>query len=348
MSLNCKFSGLNSKASANFKVKKAREPLGGSKYFGWKWTVLFFMWILVVVIGFIWVSYGSKYGPLRGEVVTKLSLGKAPILQHFNVSGEQLHVLISSFFETDQITSFKCTKLSRYEKPICTLKLPGPGFDKQNGWVTENIEPKDQCFVQEENIRTKFDLSRQKDNALSFILQPTSSSISSNCHSCEENIEKEHWKSISFCLVNVFLGVLIGMAMGCQLPGLRERNQTQQLLFQQQPLSQQYQQQQLIQLKLLQQAQSSPRSAGKWRNKLLIMFVLAGVTGSVWLLWHLNDDISFRRKETLANVCDERARMLQDQFNVSMNHVHALAILVSTFHQGKHPSAIDQVVFWYS
>ncbi|GMY18436.1 Histidine kinase 2 [Fagus crenata] len=41
-------------------------------------------------------------------------------------------------------------------------------------------------------------------------------------------------------------------------------------------------------------------------------------------------------------MCDERARMLQDQFNVSMNHVHAFAILVSTFHHGKHPSAIDQ------
>ena len=45
------------------------------------------------------------------------------------------------------------------------------------------------------------------------------------------------------------------------------------------------------------------------------------------------------------SMCDERARMLQDQFNVSMNHVHALAILVSTFHHGKHPSAIDQVNF---
>ncbi|KAG5064835.1 hypothetical protein JHK85_006018 [Glycine max] len=52
-----------------------------------------------------------------------------------------------------------------------------------------------------------------------------------------------------------------------------------------------------------------------------------------------------RREETLANMCDERARMLQDQFNVSMNHVHALAILVSTFHHGKHPSAIDQKIF---
>lgn len=52
-----------------------------------------------------------------------------------------------------------------------------------------------------------------------------------------------------------------------------------------------------------------------------------------------------RREEMLANMCDERARMLQDQFNVSMNHVHALAILVSTFHHGKHPSAMDQVVY---
>lgn len=54
-----------------------------------------------------------------------------------------------------------------------------------------------------------------------------------------------------------------------------------------------------------------------------------------------------RNKENLVNMCDERARMLQDQFNVSMNHVHALAILVSTFHHGKRPSAIDQVFFYF-
>lgn len=51
-----------------------------------------------------------------------------------------------------------------------------------------------------------------------------------------------------------------------------------------------------------------------------------------------------KRRETLANMCDERARVLQDQFNVSLNHVHALSILVSTFHHGKNPSAIDQVM----
>uniref|UniRef100_A0A164SP81 histidine kinase n=1 Tax=Daucus carota subsp. sativus TaxID=79200 RepID=A0A164SP81_DAUCS len=52
-----------------------------------------------------------------------------------------------------------------------------------------------------------------------------------------------------------------------------------------------------------------------------------------------------RRKEVLVSMCDQRARMLQDQFNVSVNHVHALAVLVSTFHYYKNPSAIDQETF---
>ncbi|EMS65786.1 Histidine kinase 3 [Triticum urartu] len=44
-------------------------------------------------------------------------------------------------------------------------------------------------------------------------------------------------------------------------------------------------------------------------------------------------------------MCDERARMLQDQFNVSMNHLQALAILVNTFHHSLNPSAITQATF---
>lgn len=89
----------------------------------------------------------------------------------------------------------------------------------------------------------------------------------------------------------------------------------------------------------------NPKGAESWRKKLLVTFVLLGIVASVWLFWHLNNDIMLRREEMLTNMCDERARMLQDQFNVSMNHVHALAILVSTFHHSKHPSAIDQVVY---
>jgi hypothetical protein len=53
-----------------------------------------------------------------------------------------------------------------------------------------------------------------------------------------------------------------------------------------------------------------------------------------------------KRKETLASMCDERARIVQDQFNVSMNHIQAMSILISTFHHAKSPSAIDQVLIF--
>lgn len=103
--------------------------------------------------------------------------------------------------------------------------------------------------------------------------------------------------------------------------------------------------QQKLPLKQQQQGHSPPKGAGNWRKKLLIVFILSGISLSIWLFCHFNRKHIVRREETLANMCDERARMLQDQFNVSMNHVHALAILVSTFHHGKYPSAIDQVSF---
>ncbi|KAI3789418.1 hypothetical protein L2E82_02213 [Cichorium intybus] len=98
-------------------------------------------------------------------------------------------------------------------------------------------------------------------------------------------------------------------------------------------------------LKKKEQALTSSKGAGKWMKKLLVLFVLTGIVVSIWLFWYLNEGTRIRRKETLENMCDERARMLQDQFNVSMNHVHALAILVSTFYHGKDPPAIDQKTF---
>lgn len=111
------------------------------------------------------------------------------------------------------------------------------------------------------------------------------------------------------------------------------------------PQPQQLQQQQLMQHKLPLQIQSPAKTATKWQKKLLLLFVLAMVVVSIWIFYHFYQDTVFRRKETLSNMCDERARMLQDQFNVGLNHVHALAILVSTFHHGKSPSAMDQKTF---
>nr|XP_043628440.1 histidine kinase 3 [Erigeron canadensis] len=82
-----------------------------------------------------------------------------------------------------------------------------------------------------------------------------------------------------------------------------------------------------------------------WWRKLLILWFAFGTIVGLCFFWYLRSQAIEKRKETLANMCDERARMLQDQFNVSMNHVQAMSILISTFHHGKNPSAIDQETF---
>ncbi|MQM14881.1 hypothetical protein Taro_047813 [Colocasia esculenta] len=102
----------------------------------------------------------------------------------------------------------------------------------------------------------------------------------------------------------------------------------------------------IFQVRWQQQPQKALASkCGLWRKKLLFVGVTAGVFTSLWIYWIMSANTASRNKENLVSMCDERARMLQDQFNVSMNHVHALAILVSTFHHGKQPSAIDQKTF---
>ncbi|KAE9615764.1 putative histidine kinase, Protein-serine/threonine phosphatase [Lupinus albus] len=82
-----------------------------------------------------------------------------------------------------------------------------------------------------------------------------------------------------------------------------------------------------------------------WLPKFLVMWILLMAIISWWIYSKMDDDTKIRRKEVLGSLCDQRARMLQDQFSVSVNHVHALAILVSTFHYYRYPSAIDQETF---
>lgn len=88
----------------------------------------------------------------------------------------------------------------------------------------------------------------------------------------------------------------------------------------------------------------SKREKKSWWRKLLLAWVIGWIMVSMWILWYMSSQASDKRKETLASMCDERARMLQDQFNVSMNHIQAMSILISAFHHGKSPSAIDQVI----
>ncbi|GMH15116.1 hypothetical protein Nepgr_016957 [Nepenthes gracilis] len=89
----------------------------------------------------------------------------------------------------------------------------------------------------------------------------------------------------------------------------------------------------------------SKRVRKTWWKKLLVAWIVFWMIVSLWIYWYMSSQATEKRKESLASMCDERARMLQDQFNVSMNHVQAMSILISTFHHGKIPSAIDQKTF---
>ncbi|XP_038891860.1 histidine kinase 4-like [Benincasa hispida] len=82
-----------------------------------------------------------------------------------------------------------------------------------------------------------------------------------------------------------------------------------------------------------------------WLPKFLLLWVLLVAFISMLIYKGMDADNKVRRKEVLGSMCDQRARMLQDQFSVSVNHVHALAILISTFHYSKNISAIDQETF---
>ncbi|KAL1832770.1 histidine kinase 4 isoform X2 [Daucus carota subsp. sativus] len=82
-----------------------------------------------------------------------------------------------------------------------------------------------------------------------------------------------------------------------------------------------------------------------WLPKILWLWILSTIFVSRVIYNRMNADNKERRDEVLVSMCDQRARMLQDQFSVSVNHVHALAVLVSTFHYYKNPSAIDQETF---
>ncbi|KAM3281473.1 histidine kinase 4 [Capsicum chacoense] len=79
--------------------------------------------------------------------------------------------------------------------------------------------------------------------------------------------------------------------------------------------------------------------------KIFAFWIICCTFFSIGVYFSMDTYQKEKRKEGLVSMCDQRARMLQDQFSVSVNHVHALAILVSTFHYEKNPSAIDQKTF---
>ncbi|KAG8364482.1 hypothetical protein BUALT_Bualt18G0001900 [Buddleja alternifolia] len=320
--------------------KKAKKSLNG-KTSDWNWRrILLVLWLVVILFVFIWIFTSLNDGKLGRKVETPLiSQDNAQdLLENCNVSEEKIaslkHCREMGYGMPRSSTIMRALKMLGSENQI---------FHKQCELMTENVEFSARCSSIEESNANGLGLPSSEERPASFTWNSTVSSD----HPCrkENELKRElpthatdHCESFSFRFAKICLWILIGMAISYSLRTLHYKHWSQKHeMMQKQPLLQQPQ--------LQYQAQYSSRSTGKWRKKLLIVFVLGGVITSVWLFWYLNEDIMSRRKETLASMCDERARMLQDQFNVSMNHVHALAILVSTFHHGKQPSAIDQKTF---
>ncbi|XP_057420417.1 histidine kinase 3-like [Lotus japonicus] len=79
--------------------------------------------------------------------------------------------------------------------------------------------------------------------------------------------------------------------------------------------------------------------------KLFVPWIVFWFLVSVCIFYYMFCQDTEKRKDTLVSMCDEMARMLQDQFTVSMNHIQAMSILISTLHHARNPSAIDQTTF---
>uniref|UniRef100_A0A9I9DYN7 histidine kinase n=1 Tax=Cucumis melo TaxID=3656 RepID=A0A9I9DYN7_CUCME len=363
MSLSCKFSTANGKFPAGFKLKKAKEHLGLLNSTGkWKKKKLLCLRIFVVVIVL------SSWFPLRWYNVNNGTKQKASnlfdeetrtLLRHFNVSKNQLQALASLLSDSDRMSSIGCTNdfgsdTSQLNGIACALRLLywEQGLHKEYVWAEGSADSNvGKCPIRTEKIT---DNSRQlfSDNiTVPFATDLSVSLLSTGNQLCKKIIEqagvltcllRKNLKNFSSLLIGCFC-ILLGVIVFQKISGFHLKLWNKKHRKSNQPLD--HQQWVLLRRKQHQQVKESPKGAGKWRKVLLRIFIVVGIVGSIWLFWYLNKTAILRREETLANMCDERARMLQDQFNVSMNHVHALAVLTSTFHHGKQPSAIDQKTF---
>ncbi|KAJ9537897.1 hypothetical protein OSB04_030630 [Centaurea solstitialis] len=297
----------NSGLNGGLMRKAGKEPLRVSNN-GWKRKrLVLFLWVFLFVSGFGLFLFS---GVLRKEIeVTRKTCEDESLVlvEQLNVSKDLLHELASSFFELNQITTLKCTKQSRYQTAT---------------------KPEITCALKVPNHENHGVEERNSYPAQNVELwgqcpiQDDKTPMVHNWETCKKAIQTTILTKPA--TLKASLLALFIISLSCLRRFWKNREGKTQIN---------------------ERTQSSSKSAGKWMKKLLVLFMLVGVIASIWLFWYLNQGIHFRRKETLANMCDERARMLQDQFNVSMNHVHALAILVSTFYHGKEPPAIDQRTF---
>ncbi|CAM8896670.1 unnamed protein product [Rhodiola kirilowii] len=359
MSLNSKHSGSNGRSWGNLKFKRAKEPLLVAKSCSSKWAkIISVLWLVGLAMVFVWFFCCSDYKALIEEEkqTPVICEEKAQfLLKYFNVTRKQLHALTSMFFETDQIKSLECTRVLSSDMALsndmsCALKILCEDyweFTQQDAWV-KAATSKEQCPAVDYNVAWKPDPSFLEEARVKHVQECVSMTESFFQHNCEKNtsqtsapskcVQDSCWQP-SVPLGLICLGFLTSIIVGYKMYNFLFKSNYKKDRILQPPVEElQYKEQQ-------KQDRSVAKSAGKWRKKFLLVFIIIGVSGSFWLFWHLYTDFHTRRVDTLANMCDERARMLQDQFNASMNHVHALAILVSTFHHGQHPTSIDQKTF---
>ncbi|RWR96002.1 Signal transduction response regulator [Cinnamomum micranthum f. kanehirae] len=315
MAVRCKVSGFSGALRAN---SRAKESLQGSNG-GWRWRrMLLAFWVLSGLFLSIWVSRDLKGVGLstrKEKFADERKLNACMLQEQFNVSNDQIHTLATLLLKPDQRAFLDCMVKS------ATRMLLTDDF---------NQPLKDQCPVPE-YIHEKFNSSSVHD-AVMF----SQDDISCKKEECQHILPlgearscKQPHEKLCIILLKIGWWVIVGIVVSCKFSAVPSRlwtNSNQQLLQQH-------------------QHQQGSKVGGRWRRKLLVLWILLGLILSMWIFWSMNKSIILWRKEMLANMCDERARMLQDQFNVSMNHVHALAILVSAFHHGKHPSSIDQKTF---
>ncbi|XP_022985531.1 histidine kinase 2-like isoform X1 [Cucurbita maxima] len=360
MSLSCKFSTSNGKFLAGFKLKKAKEYLCLLNSTGkWKKRLLCLLILALLILLSCWFSLRSYNVNSGTKQKTSYLFDEETrtFLRHFNVSKNQLQALASLLSESDRISG--CTNdfgpdTSELDGIGCAQRLLywEQDLHKQYVWVEESADSNvGRCPVRTEKIPENSDQLFFEDITVPFATDLSTSLLSNGNQLCGKIIEqagqlrcliRKHWKIFCSLLIGCFW-VLLGLVVFQKVSGFHLKLWNKKHPKPNQPLV--HQQWVLLRRKQHQQVKDSPKGAGKWRKVLLRIFIVVGIIGSVWLFWYLNQTAILRREETLANMCDERARMLQDQFNVSMNHVHALAVLTSTFHHGKQPSAIDQKTF---
>ncbi|XP_072990944.1 probable histidine kinase 5 isoform X1 [Typha latifolia] len=318
----------------------------------WK-SRLLLLCFLGGVLASIWLFAGFRecQSWVRKEKVRDLWEERAQVLlEQFNLSKDQLQALGWLLSSSERVPSACietsvsvrgreiCGGLSSVLKAICSEGNQSGG---EQDWVRNNAVLQGHCPVQDKCIQLKpIDASPQNKYMPDIIQQDIRSSSTKkdlmHVKECENmsqagksvNSVKKYQEQVWEIPLGILWWILVGMfvffkgfSIGRLWKSSNQQTQTKHL------------------------PPPNLKSGGKWRKKILLLGVLLGILVSIWIFLSMKADIIARRKETIANMCDERARMLQDQFNVSMNHVHALAILVSTFHHMKNPSAIDQKTF---